>query len=71
MAVTKCPIPAHTVIAFTVLPRATCQRDRTRLLDGPRRFDGEDHAQDHDESRSSRPKDELRDAELKKMGAFI
>ena len=29
MAVTKCPIPAHTVIAFTVLPRATCQCDRT------------------------------------------
>jgi bacteriocin-like protein len=35
MAVTKCPIPAHTVTEFTVPPRATRQCGRTGRLDSP------------------------------------
>ena len=35
MAVTKCPIPAHTVSEFTVPPRATRQCGRTGRLDSP------------------------------------
>jgi hypothetical protein len=35
MAVTKCPIPAHTVSEFTMPPRATRQCGRTGRLDSP------------------------------------
>jgi hypothetical protein len=56
MAVTKCPIPAHTVSAFTVPPTATRQCGRTGRLDSPFCWlNGEDHEQEHDAKFQSQP----------------
>jgi hypothetical protein len=71
MAVTKCPIPAHTVIAFTVLPRATCQCDRTDYWMARAGLMERIMRKTTMNLEVREPKDELRDAELKKMGAVI